>query len=470
MDDALSVHTGGLTERNQHSRGRCVTLIGMEGLLVQVGLIAILVALNGYFAAAEIALVSARRAAIRAEAEAGSARAQRLLELTEDPSRFLAAIQVGITLLGFGASATAAITLATPLARWLKGLGIPGVSTAASGLAIMLVTLAISYLTLVFGELAPKRLGLHRAEAVAKAVAGPIGLLQRVMGPVIWVLARSTDLVSRLLGVAPGAVRPGVTEEEIKLLVTEQGTLLEEEKRMIHEIFELGDTVAKEVMVPRVDTVMLPGDATLEEAIAVFTDTGYSRLPVFEGDPDTIIGVLLLKDLVGPVASGHLGAAVRSFVRPALFVPESKPILTLLGEMRAAHNHLAIVVDEYGGTAGIVTIEDIVEEITGEIADEFDTERRFITTLREGEWIIDGRLSVEEARESLGLDIPESDEYETVAGWLLMELGRIPASGEQLRVGDLLVSVEGVRRRRISRLRVCRMGTSDERGECDGAS
>ncbi|MGB4592603.1 MAG: hemolysin family protein [Coriobacteriia bacterium] len=440
----------------------------MGSYIAQILLVVVLVIINGYFAAAEIALVSARRAALKAEADDGSLQARAVLRLTEDPSRFLAAIQVGITLVGFGASATAAVTLAAPLAQWLRGFGVTWVSNVASGLSVFLVTLVISYLTLVFGELAPKRLGLQRAESVAKAVSGPVGLLERVTAPLIWVLSHSTNAAARLLGVRPGSVRPGVTEEEIKLLVTEQGTLLDEEKRMIHEIFELGDTLAREVMVPRVDAVMVAHTTTVAEAITVFRDSGYSRLPVFEGGPDTIVGILLLKDLVGPASAGHLSEPVTGFVRPTVFVPESKPILPMLSDMQAAHNHLAVVVDEYGGTAGIVTIEDIVEEIIGEIADEFDKERRYITTLGPDEWVIDGQLSVEEGQEMLGLDLPSSEEYETIAGWVLMELGHIPSPGEVVRRGDLTVRVEAVRRRRIARLRVTRDSSQSQAGGSHG--
>ncbi|MDO8949375.1 MAG: hemolysin family protein [Actinomycetota bacterium] len=439
-------------------------LIGMDAYIGELFLVAVLIVLNGYFAAAEIALVSARRAALKADAEDGSSQARAVLKLTSDPSRFLAATQVGITLVGFGASATAAVSLARPIATWLKTFGIGWVSNISAGLSVFLVTVVISYLTLVFGELAPKRLGLQRAESVAKSVAGPITVLQRVTAPLIWVLSRSTDAAARILGVKPGSVRPGVTEEEIKLLVTEQGTLLDEEKRMIHEIFALGDTVAKEVMVPRVDAVMLEDTATIKEAIELFRTSGYSRLPVYSGDPDSVVGILLLKDLVGPASAGSVSESVTKYARPAVFVPETKPILAMLSDMQRARNHLAVVVDEYGGTAGLVTIEDIVEEIIGEVADEFDRERRYITTLGPDEWVIDGLLSVEEARDLLDLDVPESEEYETVAGWVLMELGHIPVQGEIVAHGDLTVRVELVRRRRISRLRVSRGEVRDEGG------
>jgi putative hemolysin len=437
----------------------------MSGALGEILLVVVLVALNGYFAAAEIALVSARRAALKMEADEGVPRARAVLRLTENPSRFLAAIQVGITLVGFGASATAAVTLARPVAEWLASLGVPWIGRIASGLAVFLVTLLISYVTLVFGELAPKRLGLQRAESVAKAVAGPIELLQVVTAPLIWLLSRSTDAAARLLGVRPGSVRPGVTEEEIKLLVTEQGTLLEDEKRMIHEIFELGDMVAKEIMVPRVDMVMVEDTTSVADAIETFQHSGYSRLPVYRGDPDTIVGIAMLKDLVGPAAHGRLEEPISKYLRQAVFVPETKPILVMLKDMQDAHNHLAIVVDEYGGTAGLVTIEDIVEEIIGEIADEFDRERRYIVPAGPDEWVVDGMLSVHEANETLGWDLPLSDEYETVAGWVLAELGRIPAEGEVVRHRDLTVRVESVRHRRIARLRVSRSGDVQDRSD-----
>ncbi len=426
----------------------------MDGYLAQALLVLALIAANGLFAAAEIALVSARRSALKAEAEQGSARAAAVLKVAEDPSRFLAAIQAGITVIGFGASAVATATLAVPLAAWLRQMGPAWVARIASGLAVLLVTLAVSYLTLVFGELAPKRVGLHRAESVAKAAAGPIAVLQTVMAPVVWLLARSTDVVASAMGVPRGAVRPGVTEEEIKLLVTEQGTLLDEEKKMIHGILALGDTVAREVMVPRVDVKMVPASATVDEAVRAFRASGFSRMPVHGGDPDSIVGVLLLKDLIPVLASGGASRTVRDLARPAMFVPETKPILALLSEMRSAHTHLAVVVDEYGGTSGIVTIEDIVEEIVGEIADEFDRDRRYVVPVRDGEWLVDGQLPVSDVREMLGIRLPESDEYDTVAGWVLSELGRIPAPGETIQGDGFVARVEAMRRRRVARVRI----------------
>jgi putative hemolysin len=279
------------------------------------------------------------------------------------------------------------------------------------------------------------------------------------LAPVIWLLGRSTDLVARLLGVRATTSGHEVSEEEIRLIVRDQATLLDEEKRMIGEVLDIGDTVAREIMVPRVDVVMVEDTLTVGDALPYFRRTGFSRVPVFHDDPDTVVGVALLKDLLEPIASGSCDGLLAERARSPLFVPETKPILDLLQEMRASHNHMVIVVDEHGGTAGIVTIEDIVEEIVGEIADEFDRDYRYVEAVGDGEWVVDGRLPVADANEMLGLSVPESEEYDTLAGWALSELGHIPVVGERLRAGSAQVRVEAVRRRRIARLRVT---TADE--------
>jgi putative hemolysin len=431
----------------------------MDSYLTEVLLILGLVVLNGAFAAAEMALVSSRRAALKAAADKGTAGAERALALVEDPSSFLAAIQLGITLAGFMASATAAVSLAGVLGGWLEGLGVPWLASVSAGLSVFLVTLLVTYVTLVFGELAPKRLGMSRAESFAQAVARPVSILAKVTGPVTWLLARSTDAVAWLLGVR-GENRRAVTEEEIRLLVAEQANLLDEEKRMIHEIFDLGDTVAREIMVPRVDMVMLEDTADIAEALRTFKHSGFSRLPVYHEDPDKVAGILLLKDLLLRAAERAIEEPIADLIRPATFVPESKSVLVLLNEMQAARQPIVIVVDEYGGTAGLATIEDIVEEVIGDITDEFDREERFVTQVAEDEWIVDGRIPVEDANDALGLAIPESDEYETMAGWVLQRLGHIPAPGETVPLERATVQVHTVRRRRVARLRV-RTGGED---------
>jgi putative hemolysin len=269
----------------------------------------------------------------------------------------------------------------------------------------------------------------------------------------VWFLTISAGAVSKLSGMKLEGGRPGVSEEEIKLLVTEQGTLLDEEKRMIHEIFELGDTVAREVMVPRVDMMLAEDTANVMETAKILNGTGYSRLPIYHGDHDTIVGIVLLKDLVRPLARNQGHEPITDHMREPVFVPETKGILPLLSEMRALHNQIAIVVDEYGGTAGLVTLEDIVEEIVGEIADEFDREHKYIQKITDREWVLDGRLAIEEAMER-GLPVEESDEYETVAGWMLAQLGHIPCPGEATSHDGYEFRVQAMRRRRIQRIRV----------------
>jgi len=441
----------------------------MRNAMFQILFIAVLVALNGYFAAAEIALISARRAALKRRAEEGSAGARTALSLTEEPTRLLATIQVGITLVGMLASAAAAVTLAAPLEAWLTGFGFEWLTRVAAGLSVLLVTLVIAYVTLIFGELVPKRLGLQRAERVAVAVAGPISLLEKFSAPVVWFLSASTSAVARLVGIRPDSSRSAVSEEEIKLLVTEQGSLLEEEKRMIHEIFELGDTVAREIMVPRVDMVLVEDTQSVREATDTMRGTGYSRVPVFHEDRDRIVGVALLKDLVGPLAEGRGDDPVTGHLRQPVFVPETKGILPLLSEMQTHRNQVAIVVDEYGGTAGLVTVEDIVEEVVGEIADEFDRDRRYITQISTDEWVLEGRLPIEDAL-GLGLPVEESDEYETIAGWLLAKLGHIPVPGERYVSGGYEFRVQAMRRRRVARLRVSAASSTVKEHEDDGGS
>ncbi len=436
----------------------------MGSIGVQVILILVLIGVEGYFAAAEIALISARRAALQQRAEEGSKGAATAIKLMEDPTRLLSTVQIGITVIGFLAASAGAVSLAKPVEAWLLSLDMAWLARLAPGLAVVLVTLAISYVTLVMGELVPKRLGLQRAEAVAVKVSGSVLWLERAAAPVVWLLTVSTNGAARLVGLNIKGGRPGVSEEEIKLLVTEQGSLLDEEKRMIHEIFELGDTVAREIMVPRVDMMLAEDIVTVAEAAEIMQGTGFSRVPIFHGDHDTIAGIALLKDLVGPLARGTGADVITAHMREPVFVPETKGILPLLSEMRALHNQMAIVVDEYGGTAGLVTMEDIVEEIVGEIADEFDREHKYIQRISERVLVVDGRLSIEEAID-WHLPVEESDEYETVAGWMLARLGHIPVPGEQIARRGYEFRVQAMRRRRIARIRVTAPQPPAENGE-----
>jgi len=445
----------------------------MDPRIANILFILVLVAINGYFAASEIALISARRPGLKERADAGSKGARVALALQDRPTQLLATIQIGITILGMLASATAAVSLAQPVGEWLGSIGVP--SSVAAGLGVFVVTLIISYVTLVVGELAPKRLGLVRAERVAIGTSRPIAFIARAAKPLVWLLTVSTNAVAALLGIKPGEGAAAVTEEEIRILVQEQGSLLEAEKRLIGEIFELGDTVVREIMVPRVDMVLAEDTATVGDAASLMQRTGYSRLPVYHEDRDRIVGVAIIKDLLGPLSAGKGSEMVTSYMRDAVFVPETKRILPLLDEMQRARNHLCIVADEHGGTAGLVTLEDIVEEIVGEVYDEFDRDLKYITAVTDDEWMIDGRLPTEDALDQ-GWPVEESDEYETVAGWLTARLGHIPSPGESLVEGAYTFLVVAVRRSRVTRIRVTGRASAEEpgsrhaeRGFSDGA-
>ena len=419
----------------------------------------LLIVANGFFSAAEIALISARKSALIIRADEGSSGARLALQLTEDSTRMLSTIQIAITLVGILTSASATFIFADPLARLLRALGFAWVSSLASGLAILIVTIGLSYLTLVIGELVPKRLGLIQADNVAIFVARPIAWLQTVAAPVVWLLSVSTTALSTLFALTDDKLNKEAGEEEIKMLVTEQDSLEEVEKRMIHEIFDLGDTVVREIMMPRVDVLAVQDSESIAQVAALLDETGFSRTPVLHGDYDSVIGIAYLKDLLKPLTDGRGDENIVAHMRTPTFIPETKDVLSLLGEMQTRRTHMMIVVDEYGGTAGIVTMEDIVEEIVGEITDEFDRDFSQIIALNDRTWVLEGGMSADSARQQ-GFPIEDSDEYDTVAGWLLEQLGHIPRVGERIEHEGYTFIVQNMRRRRIARVRV-----TDERTE-----
>jgi len=424
-------------------------------LLFSAFITLLLILINGCFSLSEMALLYARRTMLQQEAEEGSNKAKKALELALNNDRLLATIQVGITLVGFSAAAVAASSFAVPIADWMIGFDIDWLSAIARGFSLVITTVIVTYVSLIIGELVPKRLALSNAENMAKAVAGPISVFQHIASPVVSFLALSTNLVSRAFGIKDSVDRQAVSEEEIKHLVTEQDSLLDEEKRMIHEIFELGDMVAREVMTPRVDMIVIEDDATISQTINRMRGTGLSRLPVFRESLDRVVGIVVLKDLLAPLIDDRGDEPITAYLREAFFVPETKDILPLLGEMQTAHHQIAIVVDEYGGTAGIITVEDIVEEIVGDITDEFDPESKYQAQVSENEWLIDGRLPADDAIE-LGFPVEDAEDYETIAGWLLDTIDTIPLVGDSFDIGGFTFKVQSMRRHRISMLLVTR--------------
>ena len=407
---------------------------------------------NGYFSMSELAVVSAKRAVLEPEAEEGDRRARSALDLASNSEQFLATIQVAITLVGFASSAFASTSLSDPLGSWFMSLGMP--AGIAQPLAPVLITLAVSYLSIVAGELVPKRMALSNAEAVAKSVSGPIRGFMHIARPLVWLTAKSANGLSALLGVKSADERDSVSEEEIKYMVTDADELTDQEKSMIHEVIDMGDTIAREVMVPRVDMTAMEDTSSLTEVLAVMRRTGYSRIPIYHDSVDRIVGIAHIKDIISPILDeGRASDPVAGHVRSADFVPDTKDIIPLLSEMQSSHDQMVIVVDEYGGTAGIITIEDIVEEVVGEIEDEFDPDNKYLTKLSDREWLVDGRFSIDDAIE-LGWPIEDSEEYETVAGFVLELADKVPHPGDIIEKDGYQFRVQSMRGRRLSMLRV----------------
>jgi len=415
-----------------------------------------LILINGFFSMAEIATISARKSALKQREEDGSKGATAALKLKEEPSRLLATVQSVMTIVGVLAASLTAITFESPLTAFFQSLNIGFLTPIASGLSIAVVTIIMSYITLVIGELIPKQLGLQRADTIACFTALPINAVSVIMGPIVRLLSGSAAVLGRLVGVSKDVTAAQVSEEEIRMMVEEQEDLTGEEKRMIDEIFELGDTVVREVMVPRVDIVFAQDDETVGEAAKRLYSRGHSRVPVYREDYDRITGILILKDLIVPLSEGNYDLPITDFLRDPVFVPETKDLMSTLTEMQESRIQMAVVVDEYGGTSGLVSMEDILEEITGEIIDETDQELESILSLGDGRWLINGTCDIEDAME-IGLPIEISDEYETIAGWVLEQLGHIPHVGENFEKDGYRYSVVTMRRRRIARIRVHRL-------------
>ena len=421
----------------------------MSGTLVDALLVLAFVLLGGAFAAAEIALVSLREGQVRVLRERGRS-GERLARLTADPNRFLAAVQVGVTLAGFFSAAFGAATLAGPLADRLLAWGVP--DGLADTLAFVGVTILISYFSLVLGELAPKRLGLQRAEAVALVAAGPLDRIATIVRPLIWLLSRTTDLVVRLLGGDPRANREAITEEELRGLVAAHESLTGEERKLIDDVFAAGERQVREVMLPRTEVDFLDVGTTVSRAARLAMEAPHSRYPVVRRDSDDVVGFVHIRDLLAPDLPGGRAASVGDLTREVKRLPGTKKVLGALSEMRREGHHLAIVEDEYGGTDGIVTLEDLIEEVIGEIRDEYD-EAGAAPARPGGPAEVDGLLNLDDLAEQTGLRLPDGP-YETAAGWVMWRLGRLPARGDVIRVDGWSVEVLDLDGRRASRLRV----------------
>jgi len=432
--------------------------------VLDILVIVLLTLLEGFFVAAEIALVSIRRSRVEQLAEEGRVGARRVRRLLDDPGRFLAVSQLGLTVIGFFASAFAAVNLSEALASFLRDLGL---GAAADGVALIIVTVLLALFTIIFAELVPKTLALSNPERFALSLAVPIDFLARVLGPLIAVLTGTTRAIAGIFG-ATATNEAQISAEELRLIVErggEQGVLEAEEEQMINAVIELGERRLHEVMVPRIAIVGLPASTTLEEAIDKVVDEGHSRIPVYDESIDQVVGILYAKDLL-PILKAGSGPrpGLRSLLRAPVFVPESMTIDDLLHEFQRRKVHIAIVLDEYGGTAGLVTIEDLLEEIVGEIQDEYDTEEPMVVRLSDDEARVDGRADIDDLSElfdinDLGLE--DADEYDTVGGLIYHRIGGVPSPGDVVEVDGLQLTVETTDGRRVGKVLVARRPRDD---------
>lgn len=410
-----------------------------DPFLPKLLLLVILILINAFFAAAEIAVISLSETKLRRQAEEGDKKAEKLLKLTQAPDHFLSAIQIAITLAGFLSSAFAADSFSDPLVKWLvEEKGVTALDPRAlNNLMVVLITIVLSYFSLVLGELVPKRIAMKKTEGVARFTVGAVSAVAAVFRPVIWLLSKSTNGVLRLLHIDPKADQEDVSEDEIRMMVDlgeERGAIEASEKELIENIFEFNNTTAEDVMVHRTDMVMVWAQDANEDVLNAILASGRSRFPVYEEDADHIVGILNTRDFLLN-AQEEAPKPLSQLLRPAYFVPESVRTDVLFRDMQSKKVHMAIVVDEYGGTSGLVTMEDLLEEIVGSIYDEFDpVEEKDIEEVEPGVWKVSGSCDLERVAQALGMEFPEEEESDTLGGLVFAQLSVIPEDGSQLEV------------------------------------
>ena len=444
----------------------------MDDPLLPIIILIVLIFINAVFAAAEIAIISLSEAKLKKQAEDGDKKAKKLLKLVQSPDRLLSAIQIAITLAGFLSSAFAADSFADPLTVWLRNdVGFTAIpEKTLNTLVVIVITIILSYFSLVLGELVPKRLGMKKTEKVARFTVGLVSAVAKVFRPIIWFLSKSTNAVLRLMGIDPKAEEEEVSEDEILMMVDlgeEQGAIESTEKELIENIFEFNNTTAEDVMVHRTDMVMIWVEDSPQDVIATIRESGMSRFPVYEEDADDIIGILSTRDYL--LNTQHPAPkTLRELLRPAYFVPESVRTDVLFRDMQSKKVHLSIVVDEYGGTSGLVTLEDLLEEIVGNIYDEFDPqEEKEIEQLEDNLWKISGSCPLDQVAETLDIEFDEDEESDTLGGLVYAQLSVIPKDGTQLEVEacGLHIKVTEITDRRVEWTLVSKLAPSVEDDE-----
>jgi len=419
-----------------------------SSILIVVGLIVT----GGLFVAAEIALISLRESQVKQLALRGK-RGAIVAKLAANPNRLLGALQVGVTLTGFLSAALGAEKLGVYVTPWLEDLGVP--ETSAPTTSLVGVTLVIAYFSLVFGELVPKRLALFRTEQIALASALFIDFVANLFRPIIWVLSHSTNLIVRLFGIDPKEQRTAISEEELLDLVAGHAALTDEERDIVEEVFNASERQVHEVMVPRTEVDFMDASLTVGKAIALAIEKAHSRYPVVRGSSDEVVGFIHVRDLLD-TSLATSNAKIQELARNIMYLPGTKGILPALTEMRKQRQHLAIVLDEYGGTDGIVTLEDLVETLIGDIRDEYDSDEVEISEeSRTGDFEIDGLISLEDLQEETGVELPEGP-YETASGFVMHYLGRIPVEHDIVGVNGVRITVLSMEGKRAGRLLISR--------------
>ena len=426
-------------------------------LISQFILIGVLTALNAFFASAEMAIVSLNRNRIKMLADEGNKKAELLLGLLDEPNKFLSTIQVGITLAGFFSSASAATGISDIMGKQLMQIGIP----YAGEISLVVVTLILSYFTLVFGELYPKRVALKKSEAIAMFAVKPIVMISKLTRPFVKLLSLSTNCLIRISGMNSDDLEENVSREEIKLLIEagqEHGVINEIEKEMINSIFEFDDKLAEEVMTPRTKVYLINIDQPLETYIDELLEEKYSRIPIYEGDIDNIIGVLYMKDFfMEAYKVGFENVDIRQIMHKPYLIPERKNIDQLFKELQKSKHHLAVLIDEYGGFSGIVTIEDLIEEIMGDINDEYDEDEPDIKKIDNETYLVDGLISIRDLNERLHLQLDEEcEDYDTLGGLLINLIGYIPTEEDHqvIEYQNIVFKIDQIKEMRIQKVKV----------------
>ncbi len=419
-----------------------------EGLVTAIIIFAMIL-VGGLFVAAELALVSLRESQVARLSEQGR-RGKNLARLVSNPNRFLAAVQIGVTLTAFFTAAFGESRLGPLIAPTVESWGVP--KQWAEPLVFIAITVALSYLALVFSELVPKRLALQRTESIAYAAAGPVEVLARIMRPFVWLLSKSTDIVVRLLGGDPNAGKEAITGAELRGIVAAHEELSAEERELIDDVFSAGDRELREVMIPRTEVEFLEGSLPVSKAARRVATLPHSRYPVVRDSPDEVIGFVHVRDLLAPDMVER-SIRVEELVREVARLPGTKELIPALTSMRRNGHHLAIVVDEYGGTAGIVTLEDLVEELIGDIRDEYDVDETDHGRYQHGDRTLDGLCNLEDFADDFAVELPDGP-YETVAGFMAWSLGRLPLLGDAVVHDQVSLTVSELDGRRISRVLV----------------